>query len=207
MKKLRELILRVGGLFNKQRKDWEFDEEIESHLQLHIEDNLRMGMTPDEARRQAMIKLGGIESTKEAYRDQRGLPVLERLWQDVRYGARMMRKNPGFTAVALLTLALGIGANTAVFSVINATLLRPFPYENPEQLIILQERNAGGGLQDASYLNYADWRSQSASFESMAAERGPERFNFSGLARRVELRQHPCRPWCVAPYTCSRNLR
>src|SRR5256885_5923419 len=99
---------------------------------------------------------------------------------DLKFAFRQLLKNPCFTAVAVLTLALGIGANTAVFSVINATLLRPFPYDNPERLIILQERNAGGGLQDASYLNFADWRSQSASFESMAAQREGESFNFSG---------------------------
>src|SRR6266511_5998452 len=187
MRKLRELFLRIGGLFNKQRKDRDLDDEIESHLQLHIEDNLRLGMTPEEARREALIKLGGVESTKEAYRQQRGLPMLETLWQDIRYGARMMRKHSGFTTVAVLTLALGIGANTAVFSVINASLLCPFPYENPERLIILQERNAGGGLQDASYLNFADWRSQSTSFVSMAAQREGESFNLSGLGEPERL--------------------
>src|SRR5206468_9638660 len=106
---------------------------------------------------------------------------------DLKFAFRQLLKNPGFTAVAVLTLALGIGANTAVFSVINATLLRPFPYENPELLIILQERNAGGGLQDASYLNFADWRSQSASFECMAAERGRESFNFIGAGEPERL--------------------
>src|ERR687892_738162 len=105
---------------------------------------------------------------------------MDTLLQDLRYALRSLRRTPGFTAVAVLTLALGIGANTAVFSVINATLLRPFPYEDPERLLILQERNAGGGVQDASYLNFADWRSQSASVESMSAQREGERFNFSG---------------------------
>src|SRR5947208_10395513 len=117
----------------------------------------------------------------------------KRTMNDLKFAFRQLLKNSGFTAVAVLTLGLGIGANTAVFSVINATLLRPFPYENPQRLVILQERNAGGGLQDASYLNFADWRSQSASFESMAAQRGGESFNFSGAGEPERL-QRPIVP-------------
>lgn len=145
MRKLRELVQRFAGLFDKQRKDRELEEEIESHLQLHIEDSLRLGMTPEEARRQALIKLGGIESTKEAYRDQRGLPVLETLWQDIRYSARMLRKNPGFTAVAVLTLALGIGATTAIVSVVRIALFDPLPMAHPEQFVRLSARNLKEG--------------------------------------------------------------
>ena len=119
MRRVREWILRLVGLFNKRRKNQELDDEIESHLQLHIEDNLRLGMKPEEARRQALIKLGGIESTKEACRDQRGLPWMETLGQDVRYSLRQLVKNPSFTVVSPLD-----GANAAVYGLIDAQLLK-----------------------------------------------------------------------------------
>src|SRR5213594_3551309 len=165
MRKLREWILRFGGLFNKQRKDWELDEEIESHLQLHIEDNIRLGMTPDEARRQAMIQFGGIESTKESYRDQRGLPVLDTFFQDIRFGARQLRKNPGFAAVAVLTLALGIGANTAIFSVVSSVLLRPLPFKDPERLMMIRETKLPQFSEFAVATgNFMEWAKQNASF-------------------------------------------
>src|SRR5882724_3285866 len=167
MKRLREWMVRFGGLFNKQRKDRELDDEIESHLQLHIEDNLRLGLAQEEARREAMIKLGGVESMKEAYRDQRGLPWLETLWQDVRYGARMLLKNPGFTVVVVLTLALGIGANTALFSVVNGVLLRPLPFQESERLVTLFESNPAQRIEQlaVSPPNFADWLEQSSAFE------------------------------------------
>jgi predicted permease len=138
MRRLRGWLVRLGGLFNKGRKDRELQEELDSHIQMHVEDNLRAGMPPEEARRQAMIKFGGMESTNEACREQRGLPWLETLWRDLRYGARMLRKNPGFTAVAVVTLGLGIGANTAIFSLIDHVMVRLLPVRNPQELAVVQ---------------------------------------------------------------------
>lgn len=115
-------------MFHKERKDRELEAEIESHLQMHIEDNVRLGMTREEARRQALIQLGGIESTKESYREQRGLPILETLWRDLRYGARTLRKNRGFTWVAVGSLAIGLALAASTLATVNAYLIRSLPY-------------------------------------------------------------------------------
>src|SRR5213593_384306 len=169
MRRLRAWFLRLAELFNKERRDRELAEEIESHLQMHIEDNLRTGMGPEEARREALIKLGGIEQTKESYRDRRGLPMLETLMQDLRFGVRMLRKNPGFTAVAVFTLALGIGACTAIFSLINAALLRSLPFPDSDRLAVVWADKPGGNLGPPANADVAEWRGQNESFAGITA--------------------------------------
>jgi hypothetical protein len=138
MTSLRIFLARLRGLFLKRKLDDDLAEEIQSHLQMQIEDHVRQGMSPEEARHLAMRKFGGVDQMKETYRDRRTLPSVETFVRDVRYGFRMLRRSPGVTAVAILSLALGIGANTALFSVVDAVLLKTLPVEKPEQLVLFQ---------------------------------------------------------------------
>src|SRR5213082_3539738 len=168
MRQLRAWLVRFGELFRKERGDRDLAAEMESHLQMHIEDNLRAGMSPTEARRQALIKLGGVEQTKEIYRDRRGLPLLETLFQDLRFAGRMLLKNPGFTAIAVLTLVLGIGATTAIFSVVYGVLLRPLPFSEPNRIMAIFEVNNHGTWSHLADPNFDDFRDQNHSFEAIA---------------------------------------
>jgi predicted permease len=143
MRWMRGWFQRVAGLFQKHQRDADLAEELEAHLQMHIEENLRKGMFPEAARRDALVKLGGLEQTKENYRDQRGLPFLETVLQDLRFTLRTLRRSPGFTAVAVLTLALGIGANSAIFTVVYGVLFRPLPFPEPNKIVELVQMDHG----------------------------------------------------------------
>src|SRR5690349_20331308 len=132
---LRMLALRVKGSAHSSEEDRDLREELRYHVDMLAEENLRNGTNPGEARRQAMLRLGNAAHVREEYRNQAGLPFLEVLWQDLHYGARTLRKAPAFAAIAIITLALGIGANSAIFSVVNGVLLRPLPYQDPASLM------------------------------------------------------------------------
>jgi macrolide transport system ATP-binding/permease protein len=135
LRRIRAVFIRLAGFFFRNLHERELSDELESHLQLHIADNIRAGMSQEAAKRDAILKLGGIENTKESYRDQKSIPQLEMLARDLRYAARMLRGSPGFTAAAVLSLALGIGANTAIYSFMDAILFRGLPVQNPESLV------------------------------------------------------------------------
>ena len=185
MRRLRALLLRFAGLFRKGQQSREFAEEIDGHLLAHIEDNLRLGMNPGEARRQALIKLGGMQQVKESYHQRGSLPLLETLWSDIRFAARTLRKNVGFTVVALATLALGIGGNTGIFSMVNGVLLNPLPFPDPDRLVTLHESKPNFEQGSISYPNFLDWQRNNRTFASMAVSR---RYAFS-LTGRGEAEQ------------------
>ncbi|MGH9774414.1 MAG: ABC transporter permease [Candidatus Acidiferrales bacterium] len=159
------------NLFRRSKTERELDEEIRAHLEMLTREKISLGMSPNRARRAAQIELGGVEQVKEEVRSSRAGAWLDTLCQDVRFSLRMSRKNPGFTAVIVLTLALGIGANTAIFSFINGTLLRSFSYRDADRLMLLWSSNPSHGWVKniVSPADFADWKSRNRSFEDLAA--------------------------------------
>jgi predicted permease len=177
--------MRLRGMFNK-RADQEFAAELEMHLQMHIDDNLRKGMTAEQARRDALIRLGGLEQTRQVYRERQGLPLLETLGQDIRFALRQLGKSPGFAMVAILTLALGIGANTALFSVVNGVLLNPLPYPHPEELVTAHASKPNFSEGSISYPNFRDWQRGNKTLAALAVTRGTG-FRLTGLGDTEEV--------------------
>lgn len=173
MRTLRSAARRLLGLFTRHgAQERAFDEELESHLAMHVEDNIRAGMAPEEARRQAILKLGGIEVTREAYREQLSVPYVEHLVQDVRYACRQLTRTPGLALTAIATLALGTAAALAIYAFADRALLRPLPFHAPEHLVDVTETSDQIPRANLSYLNYVDWKRMSTVFQSFDIHRG-----------------------------------
>jgi len=151
MNSLLSLFQRLRNLFRQDDLDRDLATEISAHLELAVEENLKKGLSPEEARRQALIQFGGTQQAKENHRDSRGLPLLESFFQDLRFALRTFLKNPGFTAIAVLTLALGIGANAAIFSVVRGVLLRPLANHDEDRLLYVRQSAPGIGQEDAAF--------------------------------------------------------
>jgi predicted permease len=168
---VRVLISRCAAMFGRRKLNAELDEELRAHIDLSAAENMRRGLSRDEARAVALREFGGVTQIAECYRSQRGLSSIEMLAQDVRFAVRMLAKSPGFTLVAVLTLAIGIGGNTAIFSIVNGVLLNPLPFPHPEQLVSLHESKPNFAEGSISYPNFLDWRRENHSFSSMALSR------------------------------------
>jgi predicted permease len=166
---LSDLLYRLRALFKRKSMDAELDEELRAHFEHQVEKYVRSGLTREEAARRARLEFGGLDQVKEECRDARGVNFVETLIQDVRYGLRMLAKNPGFTAVAVITLALGIGANTAIFSLIDVVVLRMLPVESPKQLVLAQCPDAHGGYNAFSYPTYEYLRDHNSVFSGIFA--------------------------------------
>ncbi len=184
-----KLLLRVRALTRKGEIDARMDDEMRAHVEMQTQANMEAGMNSMEARYEALRQFGGMESVKEECREGRGVRWMETLWRDLRFGARQLRKNPGFAAVAVLTLSLGIGANTAIFSFVNAILLRPLPYPEPERLVMVFENHPeSGSHKDAAGAPVlGEWRRQTTVFEGLAG-RGGETYNLTGEGQPENLR-------------------
>jgi putative ABC transport system permease protein len=171
MSALRELLHRFAGWLGLGRRDEDLIEELRFHREMLEQGHRSRGLSAAAARRAARVELGGDAQTAERWRDQRTLPAMDMLAQDVRYGLRMLRRAPGFTATAVVTLALGIGANTAIFTVVDAVLLRPLPYADPDRLVTVGDRTPEGLSSNVGFTTVADWRARSQTFESFTLMR------------------------------------
>ena len=174
MEWLQVIVSRLTGLFRRRALDAELDRELSVHLEALTEENIRRGMHEQAARHAARREFGGLEQTRESYRAQRGLPFFETLAQDLRYASRMLVKSPGFTVVTVLTLALGIGANTGLFSLVNSVLLGNLPVRNPEELVVVKytDSRSQQAEEDFSYPMYQALRDKNTAFRNVLTRSG-----------------------------------
>ncbi|PYY12968.1 MAG: hypothetical protein DMG60_22860, partial [Acidobacteria bacterium] len=187
-----DLFLRLRALLLPRQMDAELDEELQFHLEMQARKNLAGGLSAHAAKREARLQFGGVERAKEECRDARGINLIETLWRDFCYALRSFRRTPAFTAVALLALVLGIGANTAIFSVVYAVLLEPLPYPHPEQLVMVWS-TVNGHRQIVSAGDYLDWKRQNTVFQNVLPWIGG-RFNLSASGRPEMVRARICAP-------------
>ena len=184
---LRILFTRCAALFRGRKLDADLDDELHAHIDLAIQENLQRGMAPEEARIAALRAFGGITQTRELYREQRSFPLLQQLGRDLHFAFRQLRKSPGYSIVVIITLALGVGANTTVFSIVDAVLLRPLPYAQPQQLVELASADASSPVaRNVSYPDFFDWRQQNHSFEHLVSY-DDAAYTLTGTARAVHL--------------------
>jgi predicted permease len=188
MRFLRRFLIRLSNFATRRSADQRLREEIAEHLALQTEENLRAGMSPAEARRQAALKLGAAEAIRERHHDEHSLPLIENLLFDLRYALRMLLKSPGFSFIAIATMALGVGATTAIYSLIDATLLHPLPYPNPAELVRIQDDLPGAGAQDVG-ISVPEWRDLESSgiFQSASITGTGANVNLTGNAQPMRL--------------------
>jgi len=182
MSLLRNIASGLRSLFRKEQVSQELDEELNGFLEMAAEEKMKQGINRQDAHRSVRLEQGSAEMTKQAVRSAGWESVLEVCWQDLRFGARMLRKNPGFTAVAVLTLAMGIGANSALFSILDAVLIRPLPYPHAERLVKADTYNLKSGdfYSKTSYPDFMDWTEQNHFFYRLAAYE-EKTFNLAGI--------------------------
>jgi predicted permease len=187
MKWLRAALTRFAGLWRGSQRDEEVAAELEAHLQLHIDDNVKAGMMPEEARRQAILKLGGVEATKQFCRERNTLPFFEHLLQDAHYAVRQLRKNPVFAGTAIFVLAVGMSASIAIFTFVDSALVKPLPYLNPGHLLGVFESLPTCPLCNLSYPDYLDWKRRNTVFSSL------DIYTSGGFALRTKTGVEPAR--------------